>query len=368
MWLTLKVLPTLVTMMVNEYHTMPRERMTDRLQNVLRRKKPGSEIGKLILAGMLRAAEESKIIPGIRSAEGAYNAIAAANVCLVQAPETSVQVAKIMQSRFDVLGTEQIIQLAATPNSNREGRPYGLYTTLEKLSPDQRTELTDILFNGYRGELVKRMKAEGSEDQVLIDTIIDLTKLKKPVAGWNAIGRPKPADRQWRFISFDPQEKDKMHPREKKRFRDVTLPAGMEEWYMPDFDDSKWKSGKAPIGKGLFKQGNATFKNNSEWGDGEFILMRTTFELDALDYDSYRISVLASQGFHIYLNGHRIHTYVWWKDMPHYRLIMLGSGEIRHLKKGTNVLAIYSNIEYPQGAALGQVDLYLEGLKNKDLE
>jgi hypothetical protein len=364
----LKILPTLVTMMVNEYPTMPRDRMTDRLQNVLRRKKPDSEIGKLILAGMLRAAEESKIIPGIRSAEGAYNAIGAANVCLVQAPETSVQVAKIMQSRFDVLGTEQIIQLAATPNSNREGRPYGLYTTLEKLSPDQRTELTDILFNGYRGELVKRMKATGSEDQVLIDTIIDLTKLKKPVAGWNAIGEPKPEDRQWRFISFDPQEKDKMHPREKRRFRDVTLPEGLENWYMPDFDDSKWKSGKAPIGKGLFKQGNATFKNNSEWGDGEFILMRTTFDLDALDYDSYRISVLASQGFHIYLNGHKIHTYIWWKDMPHYRLIMLGPGEIRHLKQGANVLAIYSNIEYPRDVALGQVDLYLEGLKKKDLE
>ncbi len=364
----LKIVPTLVTMMIKEYHTMPRQRMTSHLRSVLRKKKQKSEIGKLILAGMLKAAKESKIIPGVRSAEGAYNAAMAANVCLVQAPETAVQIAKIMQSRFSVLDTGQIIQLVATPNSNREGRPYGLYTTLEKLSPDQRTELTDILFSSYRGELVKRMKAAGREDRSLIDTIIDLTKLKKPVAGWNAIGKPKPADREWRFISFDPQEKDKMHPREKKRFRDVTLPAGMEKWYMSDFDDSKWKSGKAPIGKGLFKRGNTTFKNNSEWGDGEFVLMRTTFELDALDYDSYRISVLASQGFHIYLNGHRIHTYVWWKDMPYYRLIMLGSREINYLKKGTNVLAIYSNIEYPKGVALGQVDLYLEGLKNKDLE
>ena len=86
------------------------------------------------------------------------------------------------------------------------------------------------------------MKAAGNKDRALIDTIIDLTKLKKPVAGWGAIGKTKPADRVWRFTSFDPQEKDKMHPREKKRFRNVALPTGMEKWYMPDFDDSKWKS------------------------------------------------------------------------------------------------------------------------------
>ena len=364
----LRIVPTLVTMMIEEYHTMPRARMTSHLQSVLQRKKKESEIGMLILAGMLDAAKESEIRTGLRSGEGAHNVALAANVCLKQAPETAVDIAKIMQSRFSVLETGHIIRLVATPNSNREGKPYGLYTTLRKLSPNQREELTDILFSSYRAELVKRMKAAGNKDRALIDTIIDLTKLKKPVAGWGAIGKTKPADRVWRFTSFDPQEKDKMHPREKKRFRNVALPTGMEKWYMPDFDDSKWKSGKAPIGKGLFKRGKTSFKNNSEWGDGEFILMRTTVELDALDYDSYRISVLASQGFHIYLNGHKIHTYIWWKNMPHYRLIMLGSGEIRHLKKGVNVLAIYSNTEYPKEVALGQVDLYLEGLRNKDLE
>jgi hypothetical protein len=63
-------------------------------------------------------------------------------------------------------------------------------------------------------------------------------------------------------------------------------------------------------------------------------LMRTTFNLEKKDFDLYRISVLASQGFHIYLNGHKIHTYVWWKNMPHYRLIGLGENEIKHLKVG----------------------------------
>ena len=29
-------------------------------------------------------------------------------------------------------------------------------------------------------------------------------------------------------------------------------------------------------------------------------------------------------GYRIFLNGHEIHTYVWWKDTPFYCPIMLG--------------------------------------------
>ena len=94
------------------------------------------------------------------------------------------------------------------------------------------------------------------------------------------------------------------------------------------------------------------------------------FELDDVDCESYRISVLARQGFHIYLNGHKIHTYIWWKDMPHYRPIVLEPSHIRHLKKGTNVLAAYGNVEYDKQThnPAGQLDLFIEGLKMSDLE
>ena len=76
--------------------------------------------------------------------------------------------------------------------------------------------------------------------------------------------------------------------------RDITLPAGMENWYMPDFDDSKWTEGKAPIGKGVWKHSGITLdKFPSTWGEGEFLLMRTTFETDDLNCESYRIAILA---------------------------------------------------------------------------
>ena len=78
----------------------------------------------------------------------------------------------------------------------------------------------------------------------------------------------------------------------------------------------------------------------SEWGEGEFLLMRTTFDVDHLDYAAYRISVLARQGFQVYLNGQLINTYVWWKDEPQYRPIPLEPGMAKHLKKGRNLLAV----------------------------
>ena len=72
------------------------------------------------------------------------------------------------------------------------------------------------------------------------------------------------------------------------------------------------------------------------------------------------------QGFHVYLNGHKIHTYIWWKDEPHYRPIMLEPDQTRYLVRGTNVLAVYTNVEYRKGQALGQADVLLEGWKGRE--
>jgi hypothetical protein len=82
----------------------------------------------------------------------------------------------------------------------------------------------------------------------------------------------------------------------------------------------------------------------------------------------YRLSVLARQGYHIYLNGQRINTYIWWKDNPFYNPLMLSSGEAGYLIKGKNVLAVYCNVEYSKDEPLGQIDVFIEGLKKKDLE
>ncbi len=71
--------------------------------------------------------------------------------------------------------------------------------------------------------------------------------------GWQPIGTPEPEERTWRYVSFDVQrETDELDRSETKRFREVALPAGMENWYTPEFDDSAWRRGKAPIGTGTW--------------------------------------------------------------------------------------------------------------------
>lgn len=206
----------------------------------------------------------------------------------------------------------------------------------------------------------------GAAHLITKDGLMEAPEADMP--GWEPIGSPQPEDRTWRFISFDPQqEADLLAKTEKKRFRDVTLPAGLQRWYLPDFDDSTWNRGRAPIGKGLWKHrtiGEATVQFKSDWGEGEFLLMRTTFEVDNLNYDSFRLSILARQGFHVYLNGHKINTYVWWKDEPYYRPVVLTPEHTEHFKKGTNVLAAYANVEYDRRtqAPHASIDLWIEGI------
>ncbi len=374
--LLMKALPTMTAMMVDEYHTQPRQRMAGALRKILKEKKKDSPAGKAILAAFRRAVRESEIKPNRdhrqRAAEGAYNVVTAADVCLRESPETALAVAAAIRDRFEHLDTKQVIQIVGSPGSKPEGRPFGLYTVREKVPPAQRKKLDEVLCEVYLPELQRRMKAASGTDMSLISTVIDLAKIRDPAAGWKPIGTPPPAERTWRFISFDPQrEQDKKPCREKKRFRKVALPKGLEKWYEPDFDDSRWNKGRAPIGVGAHKRGRVRFENKSDWGDGEFLLARTTFDLDAVDGDRYRLSILCRQGFHVYLNGHGISRYGWWKDQPYYRPIMLNPGHIKRLKKGRNVLAVYTNVEYRTGdpdRPVGQIDAYIEGLKKEDLE
>ncbi len=80
----------------------------------------------------------------------------------------------------------------------------------------------------------------------------------------------------------------------------------LKDWFKPYYHDIKWSSGRAPIGKGIYKQGDASFANQSEWGEGEFIVMRTAFDVDSLDFDFYRLAILSPQGYKVYLNGQKI--------------------------------------------------------------
>jgi len=136
---------------------------------------------------------------------------------------------------------------------------------------------------------------------------------------WHAFG-PDLANVEWDYYSFDPAEKlDKDRPG--RRFRNVTYPAGMENWASADFDAKKagFKSGLPPFGQKGGKLEALRGCQGSPCGcgvvprtlwDKEVILIRKTIDVPALkEGHRYRIVVGGSnhvntgEGYAIYING-----------------------------------------------------------------
>lgn len=191
--------------------------------------------------------------------------------------------------------------------------------------------------------------------------------------GWTIVGTPAPEERQWRFTSFH-VDKDKVYtgwlengvdgPR---AFQEV-LPENLKGWHQPDFDDSGWQQGLAPIGKGKWELRKGVFaQNNSTWGDGNILLMRTSFEVKNLDYPSYRLNVLCKESYHVYLNGQKIQNYPWFSRRYGYRAKEGFDEAIKKaLKKGRNVLAVYANSHHRDKKRYGSeginsVDMFIDG-------
>ncbi len=137
---------------------------------------------------------------------------------------------------------------------------------------------------------------------------------------WHAFG-PDLKNAQWDYHTFDPPEEQK-YDLSPWRFREVTYPKGMENWFSPDFDAAKagWNKGQAPFGqyKGKLVTNAAPCSNSScvhgdpmrtLW-DKEVLLVRGTFKFPALKPGHlYRVVVGMGQhvgsgdGYRIYING-----------------------------------------------------------------
>lgn len=140
---------------------------------------------------------------------------------------------------------------------------------------------------------------------------------------WHAFG-PDLKNMKWDYHSFDPQE---TKPKEDggPRYRKVTYPEGMTNWFAVDFDAAKagWKSGLPPFGqlggnlKPLSDSCKAPFCGcsvppRSLW-EKEVLLVRGTFEIPPLKEGCrYRIvvggsaHVNAGEGYAIYINGKQL--------------------------------------------------------------
>ncbi len=179
--------------------------------------------------------------------------------------------------------------------------------------PRNKTALTAAA----KGEKPKRF------NQFLRDSIDGLNTYYHAIGvdeyDWQPFG-PDMKNGSWDYVTFDPpEEKDKAKG---PRYRKVTCPAGMENWFAPDFDAKKagWKSGAAPFGqlKGeLVPLSESCTQSYCGCGtapktpwEKEVLLMRQTFDIPPLKEDHrYRIvvggscHVNAGEGFALYADG-----------------------------------------------------------------
>ena len=136
---------------------------------------------------------------------------------------------------------------------------------------------------------------------------------------WREFG--KLTEAEWHYHSFEPAEKQ-AYDKSPWRYRRVTVPAGMENWFTPGFDPAAagWKKGRMPFGqfKGeLASNRHAGMREDTAWNrqpktfwEHEVLLVTGTFELPALKPGHlYRLrvdrgqGVGAGDGFKIHLNG-----------------------------------------------------------------
>ena len=129
-------------------------------------------------------------------------------------------------------------------------------------------------------------------------------------------------DATWDYFTFDPPEQQKFDF-SPWRYRNVTYPQGMENWFTPGFDPANagWKTGQAPIGqyqgklvtdpapRGRFSSPEPM---RTLW-DKEVLLVRGTFQLPPPKPGClYRIVVStglfvgAGDGYRLYLNGKQL--------------------------------------------------------------
>ena len=153
-----------------------------------------------------------------------------------------------------------------------------------------------------------------------LDTLIDYYDMAGiPDYGWKPFGT-KMRNATWSYFSFDPPEKQELEKSD--RYREITFPKGMENWFASEFDPAAvgWRSGKSPFGRMGDKLDRLRPRCNGRlcgcceipatlW-EKEVLLMRQTFDIPPIKQGhAYRLILggagcdRSGEGFAIYVNG-----------------------------------------------------------------
>jgi len=233
----------------------------------------------------------------------------------------------------DVPGGYDMLYKLAKERFPKQPLPYAsifLAADPEKFGPELKKAIVPIirdqLVYEFIGKNRPRLLAEinrttqSSYTKGIIDDLTDLyRKIGVHDYNWHAFG-PDLKNAQWDYCTFDPPEK-RAYDISPWRYRPVTWPPGMENWFEPDFNTAKagWKNGLPPFGqyKGKLTTNAGPSTHTDIWPEpprtlweNEVLLVRGTFQFPPLKPGHlYRLRVDTGQGvgagdgFKVYLNG-----------------------------------------------------------------
>ena len=132
-----------------------------------------------------------------------------------------------------------------------------------------------------------------------------------------------------------------------------TAPA--ENWMNADFNDSAWKTGKAPYGDDQRVSKTMWLSKN--------IWVRRTFTLDRLDFNNLFLKLQHDDNAEVYLNGKQIYSYAGW--LSKFQYFPLDEASKKLLKRGKNILTIH--VENTAGGAWLDAGIVNELPEKKDI-
>ena len=389
-----KALPTLTRMLADP--SLPnREWMNNLMADALKRNAANPEVAHMIEEGFEQAIQKTTVLPdeGLyrRRAEGLHIIKETAMALMQQSSDAALPLAKVVADRLEEMTPEMLINIVSTPGVDVGPKSrLGLHAMVARQKdPQQKQQLIELLDTAYRERLIEMLEDRATDERFrpnLIESIADIGKLKSEQRGWQPIVTPVDKEGRWRYHTFNTNSKKTIGWSSTftgQDFMKAKVPAGMENWHVPEFDDSQWAIGKTPIGKGRYegavKIGGGMrsigfkYPNQTTWNDGhEFLMMRARFDLDPakLDYRLYRIGVLSAHCYKVFINGKQVAARTTDELFPRFVGDHVADWKALNLKPGRNTIAIIANhYQHRRSpAAHAQIDARLEGLAASELE
>ncbi|HEX5790850.1 MAG TPA: DUF6288 domain-containing protein, partial [Luteolibacter sp.] len=193
------------------------------------------------------------------------------------------------------------------PEESLAHKDLFMIANAETFGPELKKVFLPIIKDQLIGEYVAANKAKLSaeltknEPDQTVEGLVELyQKLGISDYDWKEFG-PKETEIQWSYHTYDSDDKPLWEPG--SRYRKLTWPKGLENWFQPEFDPkaAAWKIGKAPFGS---TDGKLAWTGSCDAGfcrcgvplatlwDKEILLMRAEIELPPLkEGHAYRLLV-----------------------------------------------------------------------------